>query len=108
MTQKSPAVVGRHGPGSSRPAPHLNVVVNVGRELASSRLQAADSDDTHVLLAKRDVNYRRGMGGQTCSTCAHWTPSPGPVTGECDLVAGKVQAAMVCDRWEHPNVQKGT
>ena len=47
-------------------------------------------------VAKSSVNYRVSAGHRRCGNCVMFHPR----THECDLVAGVINPANVCNRWE--------
>lgn len=58
-------------------------------------------------VSKQSVNYRPSTSpDKRCGTCVMFRPASVPIpsghprTGTCTLVAGLIEAPMVCDRWE--------
>ena len=53
------------------------------------------SADPGARLEKTAVNYRPAHKERRCGTCVSFRPE----RMACDLVAGEIHPAMVCDRW---------
>ena len=53
------------------------------------------SVDPVAPLEKTAVNYRPAHKERRCGTCVSFRPE----RMACDLVAGEIHPAMVCDRW---------
>ena len=51
-------------------------------------------------LTKVRVHYRRSWGRKKCGNCSMYGPGYDKDVGVCSLVAGRILAADVCDRWE--------
>lgn len=54
-----------------------------------------DGPQNSAKVSKASVDYRDATGEHHCGNCAMFHPA----TQSCDLVAGQIEAAEVCDRW---------
>jgi hypothetical protein len=55
---------------------------------------------------RNKVNYRKAEGNRRCGNCAMFTRT-GLVTGDCDILVGKVSQSAVCDRWVKDGTNQG-
>lgn len=75
--------------------PAVTISISAG-EAARSMLEKGSDQE-----AKSEVSYRPADSRtESCGKCAHGTFAGSHSTGTCQIVAGKIEDSMVCDRFE--------
>jgi 8-oxo-dGTP pyrophosphatase MutT (NUDIX family) len=82
-----------------------------------ARTGVPPSGEKRAKVSKESVNYRAGdppayepgMAAHRCGNCVMFRGGEQlPHIGSCDLVAGRIRAVDVCDRWEAGPAEKST